>query len=102
MKRSAVPFQEAQNCPVKRTAVAEQPVRDRTFASHGSWLRLVGVTGLFLLLVSAVSAAVPDSHGMTYFPSDHVWNVPVDNLPVKSIGTSWIKNMIAYSVTKCG
>jgi hypothetical protein len=71
-------------------------------SSHTTCLRLVGVIGLFILLVSAVSAAVPDSHGMTYFPPDHVWNVPVDNLPVKSVGSSWIKNMISYSVNKCG
>jgi hypothetical protein len=59
--------------------------------------------GICFLLISIVSATqVPDSHGMTYFSPDHVWNVPVDNLPVKSIGTSWVQNMTSYSINKCG
>jgi hypothetical protein len=105
MKRSAVPVGEGGNCLMKRTAIAVQLFRDTNFFLHISGRRLVGVMGLFILLVSAVSAvsaAVPDSHGMTYFPSDHIWNVPVDNLPVKSVGSTWIKNLITYSVTKCG
>ena len=75
------------------------------FSSHNTRLRLVGVIGLCILLVSVVSAIdtrIPDSHGMTYFPSDHVWNVPVDNLPVKSYGTYWIQNMSSYSINSCG
>ena len=49
-----------------------------------------------------ISSSAGDSHGMTYFPPDHVWNVPVDDLPVQPYGTYWIQNMSSYSADSCG
>jgi len=73
------------------------------YSSYTTRLCLLGVIGLCFLLGTVVSATqVSDSHGMTYFPADHVWNVPVNDLPVKSIGTYWIQNMTSYSINKCG
>jgi len=78
-------------------------VRSMIYSSYTTRLCLLGVIGLCFLLGTVVSATqVSDSHGMTYFPADHVWNVPVNDLPVKSIGTYWIQNMTSYSINKCG
>ena len=64
-------------------------------------LRLLGVMGLCILLVSVVSAASVDSHGMTYFPSDHVWNYPITSLPVHQYSAHWIQGISDYSIGRC-
>jgi len=102
MRSTAVLQEKPLHGPGKKTGDLILSVGETTISVHSSFVHLIWVTGLFMLLVSAVSAAVPDSHGMTYFPPDHVWNTPVTNLPVKPVGTSWIENMTSYSVTKCG
>jgi hypothetical protein len=45
-----------------------------------------------------------DSHGMTYFPADHVWNTPISTLPVLSTSATKIANVISLSQAKgwCG
>ena len=48
-----------------------------------------------------VSSSSGDSHGMTYFPPDHVWNYPITNLPVHKYSDHWIEGIADYSIAHC-
>ena len=48
-----------------------------------------------------VSSSTGDSHGLTYFPPDHVWNYPITNLPVHEYSDQWINGIADYSIAHC-
>jgi PKD repeat protein len=57
--------------------------------NSGTWIILAG--GLLLLLLPGVQASAVS--GIQIFPQDHVWNVPVDNLPVDSRSADYISTI---------
>jgi hypothetical protein len=55
-------------------------------------LRWIGAP-LLSLIVFNVDAAPPTIGGCQVFPSNNIWNVPVDNLPVHANSTTWVNTM---------
>jgi hypothetical protein len=56
-----------------------------------SVIRLLLVFAVVILAVPATQAVLsPSLNGMQIYPKDHVWNVPVDKLPVSRMSSTYI------------
>lgn len=75
--------------------MATKIIKNRLFSAivRRPYYLLVMTVLFFIGNPSPVSAAGPDIAGCPVFPSDNVWNVPIDHLPVHLMSGEYVKTI---------
>jgi hypothetical protein len=74
-----------------------QPVAPASIPSNNRSAPAIGTTSLFLPIVLNRFSASPMIGSCSFYPSNNIWNVPVNTLPVHARSASWINSIGRYT-----